>query len=145
MPFVFHQPIWVLFRCHFQDLYTSFISYYKKSITDYRGILKHDFFFFFNFGTAHMHTTSFIENHRKKNAMPMNPKRTQITINASHHKSLCSWISHIDSFSLDSTGRSSSNILFNSVETLVHYILCILWNPLIVFYIQHSCARISAA
>jgi hypothetical protein len=36
----FHQPIWVLFRCHFQNLYTSFISYNKMSITDYKQTLK---------------------------------------------------------------------------------------------------------
>lgn len=40
----------------------------KKSITDYKGTLKHDgaFFFFLNFRTVHMHTISFIVNHWKK-------------------------------------------------------------------------------
>ena len=145
MPFVFHQPIWVLFRCHFK-IYTPVLFHIIKSLLLITEELSNmTFFFFLILGLLTLHTTSFIENHRIKNVIPMNPKRTQIMINASHHKSLCSWISHIDIFSLDSTGRSSSNIPFNSVETLVHYILCIFWNPLIVFYTQHSCASISAA
>lgn len=132
MPFVFHQPIWVLFRCHFQDLYISFISYYKMSITDYKGTLKHEkvIFKLWDFSHAY-HQLHCDSGGRKNNTMPMNPKRTQIMINASHHKSLCSWISYIDLFSLHSAGRSSTNIPFNSIEILVYYTLCILWNSLI--------------
>lgn len=41
---------------------------------------------------------------------------TQITIKTNYHKYLCCGILYIDIFSWDSTGRSSSNTLFNSVE-----------------------------
>lgn len=53
----------------------------------------------------------------------MNPKRTQIMINASLHKSVCSSISYTYLFSLHSTGVSSSKIPFNFIETPDYYVM----------------------